>query len=203
MRADPLLLVEEISHRVINEYAQAVAGIRLAARQTPSLEARVVLAATAFRLLDYAEAHRALLPPVSAERLDLAEALDRLCATMTVARLQERGVRLTLSSAPVTLASDRCWRVALIVSELITNSLRHGLQNGPGEIRVDIEVHDRSAICRVADDGGTPGCLRPGRGCAVVQGLADELGGLMKWRSDAEGMTAELSFPILAVELGS
>ncbi len=45
-------------------------GIRLAARQTPSLEARVVLAATAFRLLDYAEAHRALQPPLSAESLD-------------------------------------------------------------------------------------------------------------------------------------
>jgi hypothetical protein len=130
-RADPLILVEEISHRVVNEYSQAIAGIRLAARDVASSEAQAVLATAATRLLSFAEAHRALQAPRSGETINLADYLHRLCGAMTASFLQERGVRLSLSTDAVALPGERCWRVGLIVSELITNCVRHGLNNGP------------------------------------------------------------------------
>jgi two-component sensor histidine kinase len=194
-KAKPLLLVEEISHRVINEYAQAIAGIRLAAREVASNEAQVALAAAASRLLSFAEAHRALQAPVLSGNVDLADTLTRLCATMSVARLQERGVRLTLSASSVMLAADRCWRVALIVCELITNGMRHGLQGGPGNIRVEMEVGDQTTICRVVDDGCGKGMIKPGRGFDVVTGLASEIGGWIGWCFAPDRTTAELIFP--------
>ena len=61
-QAEQLILVEEISHRLDNEYAQVIAGIRLAAKGIASSEARAALTSAATRLLSYAEAHRAFRP---------------------------------------------------------------------------------------------------------------------------------------------
>lgn len=200
LRAEPLLLVEEISHRVINEYAQAIAGIRLAAREIASDQAQAALAAAASRLLSFAEAHRALQAPVLSGDADLVETLSRLCATMSVARLEERGIKLTLSGSSVALAAERCWRVALIVSELITNSMRHGLRGGPGDIHVEVELNDRTVICRVIDGGCGKGTIKPGRGFDVVTGLASEIEGGVGWCFAPGRTSAELIFPIVAAE---
>jgi two-component sensor histidine kinase len=194
-RVDPLLLVEEISHRVINEYAQAIAGIRLAARGIAPGDAQSVLATAATRLLSFAEAHRALQAPASQGNLDLADVLGRVCATMSVARLQERGISLTLSAASVPLAAERCWRVALIVAELITNSMRHGLHGGPGNIGVEVETGGPATICRVVDDGCGKEPIEPGRGFDLVTGLASEIGGTVGWCFGRECTSAELRFP--------
>ena len=192
--SEHLLLVQEISHRVMNEYSQAIAGIRLAARAVASDEARAAFATAATRLLSYAEAHRALQAPTSTGSADLADYLGRLCSTMTASRLQERGVRLTLSAESVTLSAERCWRISLIVSELITNSLRHGLKNGPGHIRVELEAGNPTIVCRIVDDGCGPSALKPGCGFKVVAGLASEIGGTVRWSFGPEGASAELIF---------
>ncbi|TPG42663.1 sensor histidine kinase [Sphingomonas koreensis] len=199
-QAEPLLLVEEISHRVINEYTQAIAGLRLAARGVANGEAQTVLTQAAARLLTFADAHRALQAPIADGTVDLADALARLCATMSVARLQERGIKLTLSAASLPLAAGRCWRVALIISELITNSMRHGLAGRPGSIRVELDVGDPETRCRVVDDGCSKQPIKPGRGFGVVTGLASEIGGAVGWCFGPSGTTVELSFPNTAAE---
>lgn len=192
--SEQLLLVQEISHRVMNEYSHAIAGIRLAARAVASDEARAALATAATTLMSYAEAHRALQAPTSKGSADLSDYLGRLCSTMTASRLQERGVRLTLSADSVMLPAERCWRIALIVSELITNSLRHGLKNGPGHIRVELEAGNPTTVCRIVDNGSGPTALKPGCGFKVVAGLASEIGGTVRWSFGPEGANAELIF---------
>lgn len=199
-RAEPLLLVEEISHRVVNEYSQAIAGLRVAACAITSKEAQSTLAMAAARLLSFAEAHRALQAPLVKGEVELTASLTRLCETISAARLHERGIRLTLAAEPVRLAADQSWRVTLIVSELITNAMRHGLRGGPGNIRVEVGGCDRATFCRVSDDGRCEGPIRPGRGFDVVTGLASELGGEVSWCFGPSGTSAELRFPAAVVE---
>jgi two-component sensor histidine kinase len=135
---EPLLLIEEISHRVYNEYAQAIAGIRAAARNAGSSAARGALESAAARLVQFADAHRALQAPRENEEMDLAGHLRTLCAVTTAATLRDRDIHITLDAKPTILLAGRCWRVALIVAELITNSVRHGFQGQSGEIRVAV-----------------------------------------------------------------
>jgi two-component sensor histidine kinase len=45
-----LTLVEEISHRVLNEYSQAIMSLSMAAREATNPEARLALTAVASRL---------------------------------------------------------------------------------------------------------------------------------------------------------
>jgi two-component sensor histidine kinase len=202
-RPDSLILVAEISHRVVNEYTHAIACIRLAAAGIASTEARNVLVETATKLRCFADAHRALQPPHSAREVDLGEYLARLCSASMAAGLQERGVRLNLLCEPVHLSSARCWRVGLIVSELVTNGVRHGLRGGPGEVTIELETDGDAVICRICDDGEASPVIQPARGLSVVKGLAADLQGEVCWRFDALGTTAELSFPRGTSERGA
>jgi two-component sensor histidine kinase len=196
--SQPLILVEEISHRVVNEYTQVIAEIRLAAAETASMEARHVLASAAIRLRKFAEAHRALQAPTSADIGDLGSYLERLCATISSASLDERGVGLTLRTVTVCLPAQRCWRVALIVSELITNAVHHGLKGGQGKVVVEMEYAGLEVCCRVTDNGKAVPNHSPGRGLKIVKTLAAELGGEIQVRFSPNGACVELVFPLIS-----
>lgn len=191
----PLLFIEEFNHRVINQYASAAASIRLARAQIASPEAQCALDAAADRLGDYAAAHRALQLPVEDASIDLADYLGRLCSALSTAHLRERGIVLSLNSERVVVDAGRGWRVALIVSELITNAGRHALTGG-GAILVMVQRFGGNVVCRVVDNGGVARTPEPGRGMYVVRALAEDLGGDIRWTFGTEGSRAELSFPL-------
>ncbi|TIW05801.1 MAG: hypothetical protein E5V81_34475, partial [Mesorhizobium sp.] len=56
-------LIEEINHRVANEYAEAIASLSLAASRAGDDGVKMTLARVANRLRDHANSHRALIPP--------------------------------------------------------------------------------------------------------------------------------------------
>ncbi len=194
-RAPPLFMVEEITHRVLNEYTEAIASLTLAAASTPDIRSQGVLRSAAVRLRAQAEAHRALQAPVHDGPVDLADYLTRLCACLTDAQLAERGVRLTLSADEVWLDAGQCWRVGLIVAELIRNATRHGFSGGPGAIRVDVGVGLGRVACRVSDDGCASSPTGGGRGRRLVETLAADLGGWVDWDFSPAGCCARLAFP--------
>jgi two-component sensor histidine kinase len=192
----PLLLVEEINHRVANEYAIAIASIGLEAARIVDAEARAALRRVAAKLGAFAEAHRALESPSSNGEMSLGDHLDRLCAAISDAALRDRGVKLILLEDEILLAPERCWRVGLIVAELITNAVRHGFGGAGGMIVIEVRRHGAEVSCQVADNGGSLPNPPASRGRQVVEALAGELGGEVSWRFGPDGVTANLNFPL-------
>lgn len=192
----PLLLLEELSHRVINEYSQAIASIRLIAARISCEEAKGALTMAVSRLCDYAAAHRALQVPVASLEVDLSNYLEQLCDALRAAMLDERGIMLSLTADKVPLERERCWRVALVVAELITNSVRHGRTGGGGVIVIRLEQLGDRAVCRVVDNGGSSTAPAVSRGSSVVRRLAQDIGGDVRWVFGHHGTRAEMSFPI-------
>lgn len=190
------LFVDELSHRVANDYALAVASLSREASRNPSPEARAALNAAAARLFRQAETHRALQPPVTPDIIDLSIYLQDLCASLVRTTLEEREIQLTFVDAPVALEAERCWRVGLVVSELVTNAVRHGDLACQGAIRVSVDLAENDQIrCRVADNGGCLGQPRPGRGWRIIDALAQELGGTIIRRFTTIGALVTLTFP--------
>ncbi len=190
----PLHLIGEISHRVVNEYAEAICALGRAARTTPDIQAQLALTSVATRLLAQAEAHRALQAPVADGPMDLADYIVQLCACLARAPLAENGVRLRVTADEIWLDADRCWRVGLIVAELVRNAARHGLSSGAGAIWVVVEDAAGHISCSVCDNGeGSPG-MCAGRGQRLVRALAAELGGSVAWRFAPNGCCAVLEF---------
>jgi two-component sensor histidine kinase len=191
----PLFLVEEFNHRVLNEYAEAISSLALAAAAAPDKGSELALTAAAIRLRAHAEAHRALQAPIYDGPMDLAAYVVHLCASLSKAHLAGRGVRLTVRADEVWLDADRGWRVGLIIAELIRNAARHGLSGGPGAIGVEIAETAEHISCSVYDDGRGASGPVIGRGRRVVMALADELAGEVNWSFAPTGCCARLEFP--------
>lgn len=191
-----LHLVEEISHRVVNEYTEAIAILSLAASRGHA-PADLALARTANRLRAYAESHRALLTPVANCPIDLGAHIGKLCASLSRASLEERGIRLNLSVDEIWIDSTLCWRVGLIVSELIRNAVRHGLHDRSGTIGVDIRRDALRVQCTVSDDGCAATNPTEGRGRRLVRAIATELQGSISWRFTTSGTIVNFEFPLV------
>jgi two-component sensor histidine kinase len=190
----PLHLIEEISHRVANEYAEAIASLTRAAAEPATGETRQALRRAVDRLHAHAENHRALLPPRE-EQVNLANYIGRLCAAFARASLVDRQVQLTLETDEIWLASDRAWRLGLVVAELIRNAARHGLRGRAGAITVRITLSHGEMVCLVGDDGHHLSDLRSGRGMSLIRALAGELEGSVDWWPSERGCVACLRAP--------
>jgi two-component sensor histidine kinase len=189
--------VRELLHRISNEYTNAISFAHNVARRSSSDEARTVADKIADRLLALANAHRALYPPAADEPADLADNLSRLCRDMTSAWLAPGEITLQLAMpGPILLGGKICWRVCLIVYELITNSSRHASFLDRGCIMVSIEVVSGRVFCRVSDDGSPALTYAPGRGSRLVDALAKELEGSVERQFGKSGTTVLLSFPM-------
>ena len=129
------LLLREFSHRINNEFASAIGAISIAAARSADDEAKVALAAVQDRLQNYALVHHALQMPEDVSCIDAAAYLRQLCWAISRSKLERNGIELRFVERTFRMNSERCWRLGLIVSELITNAERHAFRNGGGSIR--------------------------------------------------------------------
>jgi two-component sensor histidine kinase len=195
---EPLLLVEEISHRVVNELTVAILSLRHEAGQIVDTDARIALQRVAVRLSAFAEAHRALRSPEVASDISLGDYLSHLFEVLCQSSLRDHKLTLVLLDDDIILQPDWCWRIGLILTELVTNSVKHGLRRRAGAIVVEVGRIGAELRCAVADDGGvtTKSDQVPSHGSRIVQRLAAELGGGVHWNFRSTGVTAVLKLPL-------
>ena len=132
----------------------------------------------------------------TARKLTRPNIVSALCHSLKRARLDSQGIELELATRPLKLRSERCWKLGLIVSELITNSARHAFGNRGGTIQVELSASGSLAQCYVRDNGVAHSPRRVGQGLMIVDALARELGGAIDHEFGAEGATSALTFPI-------
>ena len=192
------LLLREFSHRVNNDFTSAIGAISIAASRSANAETKAALAVVQDQLQNYAQVHHALQLPEQSSCIDGAAYLRQLCRSISRSKLDRKGIELRLVERPFRLNSERCWRLGLIVSELITNSERHAVRNGNGWIRVELLQSTLFVECRVTDNGVSEGNIYPGHGLRIVRALARSLGGTIDLDFGLQGATAILIFPIEA-----
>jgi two-component sensor histidine kinase len=196
IRPDALLLLEELSHRVRNEFSAAIGIVALAAHRTTSQEARVELEKVCRCLHAFAKVHIALEPPRLEHPVDCGVYLDSLCREISRAKLSPRAIAIELAECSVRLCASHCWYVGLIISELVCNAFRHAFGEGGGTIRVRVWRERLTAFVCVEDNGVGLGSQPPGRGGQIVAALAACLGGQVDYASFSDGTQCTLRFPL-------
>src|SRR6266403_3387323 len=198
---DGSLLLRELNHRIKNELTSAIYAVSAKAVQSDSVAVKAALLDVVDLLHQCADVHRALHMPDQGRLTDAARYLQQLCFSITKYRLDRLAIRVLFSADDLRLEGERCWKLGLIVSELLTNVARHAqFDAGDPELRVGLMLAGSVVKCRVSDNGSAPEPIRRGRGLAIVGELASSLGGRVHTSCAAEGYSFLLTFPLTDAE---
>ena len=193
---DALTVVRELNHRINNDFASAINIVSVGAMLAEDSEVKAALSKVVELLHQYAEVHRALAIPESGVLTDAAEYLRRLGVAIRRSTLDRINIRLILAADPLVLEADRCWRLGLVVHELVTNSARHAcFDSRDGEIRIELGRAGSMVNCRISDNGSRAK-LKPGCGLKIVTQLARSLEGRLKSDLNDESTSLVIRFPL-------
>jgi two-component sensor histidine kinase len=124
--AEKTVLLKEIHHRVKNNLQLIASIINLQIRELSDGASRAVLQNIQDRVLSMAAIHRALyeeqrLTELRADTV-LGEIVHRL---VSLASSPQRRIEVTRRFVPVTLSAERMVPLSLLLTEVLTNALRH------------------------------------------------------------------------------
>ena len=179
------MLRAELNHRVKNNMQMVISSLSLeAARAGPASE---VLRNAAHRVHAIATVHDQLYALQQKDKVELG-ALIRKVVTTVVEALSGIRAELSFPAAPILIDLSHGSAIGLIVSEVLTNTLKHAVPKGAHVFKVQVIQGADHLQLLIGDDG-------PGFPAAVLHDRRskDSLG-LLLLRSLAKQAHAELVF---------
>jgi two-component sensor histidine kinase len=195
-QSDADIALRELQHRTKNNLQIIVGLLSIKKSRVQSQEARDVLNSAIRRVQAVALAHDLLETGKDTSSVDFAEYLRSLCASIEP---DQRGIEIKVEAADALIPLNRAVPAALVVNELVTNSIKYAFGNAGGAIRVIFEVvanHSEACVC-VEDNGiGMKLPPQPGVGLKLITGLARQLGGRIEHLDAEQGTRTRLCFPV-------
>ena len=191
-------LLDELNHRIKNELASVINLVTFKAVWTDNVEAKEELSKVVDLLHQHVQVHSILtMPDRDTSFVDAGEQLRKLGLAMSRCKLDRMNIRLVLAAETLPLESERCWRLALAIYELVTNAVRHACFDGrDGEIKIRLMRAGSWVNCRVTDNGSSLARIKPGRGLRIVGDLAKSMGGRMGHTFGTTSTSFVLDFPL-------
>jgi two-component sensor histidine kinase len=198
---DGSLLLHEWNHRINNELNSTIYAVSAKAVQSDNVAVKTALLEVVDLLHQCADVHRAQQMPDQRRLTDAAKYLQQLCFSVTKCRLDRLAIRVSFSADDLRLEGERCWKLGLIVSELLTNVARHAqFDDRDPELRVELMLAGSVVKCGISDNGSAPEPVRRGQGLTIIGELAGSLGGHIHTTCAAEGYSFLLTFPLSEAE---
>ncbi|WP_245283642.1 PAS domain S-box protein [Bradyrhizobium sp. URHD0069] len=173
------LLLNELNHRVKNNMQILQSLLFTSARRAKSGEAREVLDEASRRVSAMAAAQRVLYGTADANRFAATDFLQAVC--QTVQQTLRPDIRIECQAASGVLSNDVAMPLSLILNELLTNAVKHGIRDRTNEaVRVGLIEKDGEFELYVEEggDGFDLHAVRSGSsGLQLVLGLARQLHG--------------------------
>ena len=181
-------LLREVNHRIKNSLQLVSSLLALQARSAKNAEIRAHLAAAGLRVSAIGRAHQRLYQTNELGTIDLGGYLRRLCEDIAESLMDEGTKPTLIVDAPqLSLPTDHAISVGLIVSELITNAMKHAYDGAKGTVEVKLHSGDQDGlVLSVVDDGkGLPKDFDPaesaGLGMKILAALVKNLHGELEY----------------------
>jgi two-component sensor histidine kinase len=192
----------EIDHRAKNNFQTVLSLVQLQAARESEPKVKTALQQVADRILAISVATEHLA--IRSEDLATVPLRDHLCG---LCEQLERGlargdVRVECDVANVTASADTAIHLAIIVNELVTNSLKHAFDDGrSGLVRVHSKLIGDGLELEVADDGGgmksAARSSGTGLGRKLVETFAKHLDAKLEVSSSPAGTSCKILVPAL------
>jgi two-component sensor histidine kinase len=167
-------LLREVHHRVKNNLQSVMSLIRLHMKGNEKSEA------LGNRIKAMVAVHEQIYQRDSFSQLDAAELVETVAKNVVAAHGAD--VQVEFALAQTMVSNDRATSLALLVNELVTNSLKYAFAEGEeGKISLVLQQSGESGFCtlEVADNGRgfDPATLSKGTGTRLIEGSIRQLDG--------------------------
>lgn len=197
------ILLKEIHHRVRNNLSVISSIIALQSDLLTDASARSALAQLQKRIETVGLMHERLYRGNDVGKVSLQEYFTGLLdLIMTTMEQSAKEISARVEAAGLSATNDLALPLGLIVTECVTNSIKHAFPDGrSGQIWVELSLSADEALLSVGDDGmGIPPDLVGGRkgglGAHILESLAAQIGGVLS-RPEGLGTLIEIRFPAL------
>jgi two-component sensor histidine kinase len=204
---DADVLIREANHRIANSLAGLASLVRLQAADigrrsglVPTVEVRGLLNDVVVRIESIGKLHRLLSRRGAQGQVDLSLHLAEVAAVVATSF-----TALTIQNQCLpdcVVDATKAGSIALIVSELITNSAKHAHPTGvPAIITIAcVRLADGDLLVEVCDDGvglpeGFDYTIGGGLGMQVIRALAAQIDATLTMETGPLGMCSELRIP--------
>ncbi len=176
-------LLREIHHRVKNNLQVIASLLFFRAKKLTDPASAEVFAEVREQLRSMMLVHEKLYRSNDLARIDFGDYLRTLVPEIAKARAKKTQVAVSVEAANVLLPIETAIPCCLLVSELLTNALKHGFPDARGgriEVRSSLDAGELALT--VSDDGvGLPEEFDPSHsdsfGWQLIHALAGQLGG--------------------------
>jgi two-component sensor histidine kinase len=193
--------IREIHHRVKNNLQTVASLLRIQSRRTHSEGAKDALNQAMRRVAAIAVVHDTLSEGLT-QNVDFDVVFERVLMLVTeVASGTNQVVRPISEGSFGILPSEYATPLALVLTELVTNAVEHGLAGrSNGEVVISAHRTTNRLSVTVRDNGGglPEGKVGEGLGTQIVRTLVHgELGGSIDWHTlEDEGTEVTIEVPL-------
>ncbi len=147
-------VIQEIHHRVKNNLQTIASLLRLQARRTQSDEVKAALRESVNRILSISVVHE-FLSQQDAEVIDVAEVAKNILDLVIQNMLEPNfNIQTIFNGQTVIMPSEQATSLALVINELIQNSIEHGFIGlKEGLIGLDIAILPDTYQIDIYDNG--------------------------------------------------
>ncbi len=194
-------LLQEMHHRVRNNLQAVASLLNMQMRRVQDPQVVRYLEESASRIQSIAAVHDLLCQETLG--VTTVQAVAQKVLEIASAHLSRPGLRLhcqIVPEQPLPIASREATLLALLINELLSNAISHGLANREqGTVLVDAYLADEQVVVQVRDNGEGPDAGNGGEGglgLQIVRALVTrDLGGTFTLRRDGDWTVAIISFP--------
>jgi two-component sensor histidine kinase len=179
-------LLQEVHHRVKNNLAVISSFLQMQRLDSDSEMVQETLSKSETRIKSIALIHENMYQEESLSEINFKDYLEDLSSSiqLTIKGAEDVGIRV--DSGPVILNVNQAVPCAIIINELVTNSLMHAFDNnavkrGNEKIEVKLREHKGSISVEVVDNGlGVAENFdleaQPSMGFSIIKTLIEQLG---------------------------
>ena len=192
-------LLHEVDHRVKNNLQMVSSLVLLQSRAIPDEAIRRSLMDILSRIEALGTVHRRLYQSEDVSQFDVAEFVRDLVTDLVGVAARDR-IAVNFHLATALVRAEDAAPIALIVNEVVTNSLKHAFPGQrSGRLMAEVSQMPGNLKIAIADDGigdGVTGVSSSSFGTSLIRTLARQLKANVMWSNNEPGTRVTIDLPV-------